>query len=294
MRKTITAHIVVMNEEKWVWFAIKSVVDYMDQLIIYDTGSTDKTVEIIEWFINHPEYGSKIVFEEKGRVNREEFVQLRDEQVKRTSTDYFLVIDGDEIYTKRQMEELIEKINSKENYDIGIMPFICCGGDVYHYRDPRRETYTHADKKGAFSMRLVSMHIPGIHCVSPDGKWDGYYDINNTQVALENEFRGYFSKAGGYFHTSFLMRSSTREQDALVGWPSGRMEKLKKYGTWDYAFPKDYYYTEVFFDDTRPVIVDDPWKKPFDFERMILQFFKRIKMTIKPLKFEGDLSDYGL
>ena len=50
MRKTVTAHMVVMNEEKWIWFAIKSVVDYMDRLIIYDTGSTDKTVEIIGWF----------------------------------------------------------------------------------------------------------------------------------------------------------------------------------------------------------------------------------------------------
>ena len=294
MRKTVTAHMVVMNEEKWIWFAIKSVVDYMDRLIIYDTGSTDKTVEIIGWFLKHPEYGGKITFEEKGRVNREKFVKLRNEQVERTSTDYFLVIDGDEVYTQKQMEELIERINSKENYDVGIMPFICCGGDIYHYRDPRRETYTHGDKKGAFTMRLFSKHIPGIHCGSPDGKWDGYYDVNNTQVRLENGFKGYFLKSGGYIHTSYLMRSSTREQDALVGWPSGRMEKLKKYGTWDYAFPQDYYYPEVLFEKNRPNDVEDPWKKSFSLKMMILQIFKCIKMKVKPIKFQGDLSDYGL
>ena len=44
----LTVHCVVKNEEKWIWFAIESIRDIAKEIIIYDTGSTDNTVEIIK------------------------------------------------------------------------------------------------------------------------------------------------------------------------------------------------------------------------------------------------------
>src|SRR3990167_5692967 len=45
---SITVHCVVKNEEKWVWYALNSVIDIAQKVLIFDTGSTDKTVEIIK------------------------------------------------------------------------------------------------------------------------------------------------------------------------------------------------------------------------------------------------------
>ena len=43
----ITGHMIVQNEEQWVWYAIHSVLPFVEKLFIYDTGSTDKTVSLI-------------------------------------------------------------------------------------------------------------------------------------------------------------------------------------------------------------------------------------------------------
>ena len=58
----ITAHCLIKNEENFVWYAIKSVVDFVDKIIVFDTGSTDKTVELIKKLAE--EYPEKIIFEE--------------------------------------------------------------------------------------------------------------------------------------------------------------------------------------------------------------------------------------
>ena len=96
--KTLTAHMMLCNEERWCWYAIMSVINYVDHMIIYDTGSTDNTVKIIKEILQIPQYKDKVIFEEKGKVEREEFVRLRDEMVQRTKDDYFMIVDGDEVH----------------------------------------------------------------------------------------------------------------------------------------------------------------------------------------------------
>ena len=44
MKNDITVHCVVKNEERWIWFAINSILDIAEKILVYDTGSTDKTV----------------------------------------------------------------------------------------------------------------------------------------------------------------------------------------------------------------------------------------------------------
>jgi len=40
MKDAITAHMIVKNEEQWVWYALQSILPYVDKVIVYDTGST--------------------------------------------------------------------------------------------------------------------------------------------------------------------------------------------------------------------------------------------------------------
>ncbi len=277
-QKTLTAHMVVKNEEKWIWYSIKSVIDYVDKFIIFDTGSSDSTVDIIKWFLENENYKDKIIFEEKGGVNRQEFVKLRHEQVVRTETDYFFVIDGDEVYYEEQMIELRKALDSNEAYDCGIMRFVCCAGDIYHYRDTRKEHYCFEGKTGAITMRVFSNHIEGISCGGEDGQWDGYYDINLKRVKPENGFKTFWG-TGFYLHMSYLQRSSSIKKDAEIKWPGNRISKLRTSSTWDFAFPADFAFPKVFYDE-RPDMVDSPWKKQRNIIRICMQFVKNIKMRI--------------
>ena len=52
-KQTIWANTIVHNEENFIWFAIMSVIDWVDKMLVWDTGSTDKTVEIIEEIIKN-------------------------------------------------------------------------------------------------------------------------------------------------------------------------------------------------------------------------------------------------
>ena len=54
MNKTITVHTLVQNEEKYLWFSVMSVIDFADEVFIWDTGSTDNTVPIIKEIKQQP------------------------------------------------------------------------------------------------------------------------------------------------------------------------------------------------------------------------------------------------
>lgn len=68
----IVGHCLVKNEENFVWFAINSVIDYLDELLVWDTGSSDNTVPIIQ-SINSP----KIKFREIGNVDVKRLSEAR-------------------------------------------------------------------------------------------------------------------------------------------------------------------------------------------------------------------------
>ena len=92
-RSNITVHMIVKNEDRFIWYAIQSVVDFVDKLIIYDTGSSDKTLSIIKSIKN-----KKIHLSEKQISNKHDISLLRQKQLEETDTDWIWIVDGDEIY----------------------------------------------------------------------------------------------------------------------------------------------------------------------------------------------------
>ena len=153
---SITGHMIVKNEDQFAGFALRSVLPYLDKIFVYDTGSTDKTVEIIKK-ISSP----KIVFEEKGIVNPAKLVELRREQIERTETNFFMLIDGDEIWPEKNIEKLIQALVMMPKEKIAVY---CrtrnAVGDIYHYL-PNAGEYKFEGRHGHFNMR-VFRHISGL------------------------------------------------------------------------------------------------------------------------------------
>ncbi|MFH1993503.1 MAG: glycosyltransferase [Pseudomonadota bacterium] len=83
---TISCCMIVKNEEAFLDQCVKSVRDYVDEIIIVDTGSTDRTVEIARQYTDkvylHPWEGS--------------FSKARNQALGYATCDWIFQIDGDE------------------------------------------------------------------------------------------------------------------------------------------------------------------------------------------------------
>ncbi|MDP7180309.1 MAG: tetratricopeptide repeat protein [Candidatus Woesearchaeota archaeon] len=106
---TISLCMITKNEEAYLEPCLNSVKDLVDEIIIVDTGSTDKTIEIANKF------NAKIV---KKPWNND-FSQARNESLKHATKDWILVLDADETITKEDHNKI--KQLTETNTHLGFM-----------------------------------------------------------------------------------------------------------------------------------------------------------------------------
>jgi glycosyltransferase involved in cell wall biosynthesis len=271
MKTNITVHTIVKNEERWVWYAIMSVKDYVDKVLIYDTGSDDRTVEIIKT-IND----KKIIFEQKGKVDADGLTKLRQEQLDKTKTDWFLLVDGDEIWPDETIIEFLTKIGSsdKQSWGVVIRAWNLIG-DIYHHH-PESEYYHWpyapknylgwANLRGFNKRRIQGLYIKGAY------PQEAYYDSTNTPIQNYGSKHLIFLE-NRYFHTSYLQRSSSRQNDKLTlnRTLKNKIEFGREFKTANYP---DVFYIKY------PLPVASPWQK-----RSLIYFIFALFITpIKKIK----------
>ena len=265
---SITVHCLVKNEEKWIWYALNSVRNIAKQIIVFDTGSTDDTVKIIK-SIND----KKIIFEQKGPADPEKITQLRKEQLGRTSTDWLLILDGDEIWPETTKKELLATLKTSKDKDWAVVlrawNFV---GDIYHFHpESIRYHWPYAPKsfQGWANLRVIRKNIPGLDIL---GKYPLEYYCDSQRNPIQNYGSSHllFLK-NRYFHTTYLQRSNSRNIDKTVlnRIKKNKLERGIKFG-------QDIKYPEAFF-KKHPKFVCDPWgKRP--------KMYEIISTFITPLK----------
>jgi len=103
--KTISAIVIAKNEEKMIKECLASI-SFCNEIIVVDSGSEDKTLEIAE------KMGAK-VFEYKSQ----DFSDLRSFGASKTTTDWILYVDADERVPLRLKEEIESKILKESIFD---------------------------------------------------------------------------------------------------------------------------------------------------------------------------------
>ena len=111
---TISLCMIVKDEESFIAQCLESAKDVVNEIIVVDTGSTDKTVEIAE------SYGAK-VHKFKWTNN---FSDARNEALKHATCDWILILDADEVLdpeNKHNLRQLIKIPSDKiRGYQIKI------------------------------------------------------------------------------------------------------------------------------------------------------------------------------
>lgn len=100
----ITLSMIVKNEGKYLRGCLESVKGVVDEIVIVDTGSTDKTVEIAR------EYGAKIYYYEWSK----DFSAARNFALEKCTYEWILYLDADERLMPQSREE-VKRIGKQNN-----------------------------------------------------------------------------------------------------------------------------------------------------------------------------------
>lgn len=103
-RKTISVVLATYNEEENIKSCLDSVKDWVDEIIIVDEESTDKTTEIAK------KMGAKVFIEKHEPI----FHVTKNKAMKKATSDWVLQLDADERVTKEMKTEILGIMS--ENY----------------------------------------------------------------------------------------------------------------------------------------------------------------------------------
>ncbi len=208
----IIAHCLVKNEERFIWYTIKSVLPFVDKIIVWDTGSTDNTLQIIKSIKSN-----KIIFKEINSITAETFSITHQRMIKRTPKKYtwLLILDGDEIWPEYSIKKITQFARQHPNYESIVVRTNNLVGDIYHRLPESAGHYNLAGRTGHLSLRLINLkNIPGLHADKPHGQ-HGYFDGHNTLIQ-DRPSRNIKFLDIYYHHATHLQRSSTRAKDNQV------------------------------------------------------------------------------
>ncbi len=204
--------IATYNEEKNIHYPLDSAYDLVDEVVIVDGGSTDKTVEIAK------SYGKKV------RVIKTDnplmFHKNKQKAINEAKGEWILQLDADEEVTLKLKEEIKKIISSKDSFDGYWIPrknwfltrFLMKGGQYPDYtirlykkgkaRFPCLDVHENVEIKGKVSY----LKNPLNHYADPDFdryliRWNRYttLEVENSKFKIQNENKNSFLMFLEYF-----------------------------------------------------------------------------------------------
>lgn len=274
MSLKIWANVLVKNEDRFLWFAVSSVIDFVDKVLIWDTGSQDKTLDIIK--LLEQKYPDKIVFDQKDSQDAEGITSLRQQMLEQSKCDWILLLDGDEIWWHKSLEESLRAIkkNPKSLYAL-VNPVFNLIGDIYHHQPESAGRYQLLGRKGHFNIRFINRQVRQLH-IKGTYPLEGFYDSKEVLIQEQDDKLQFVDAP--LLHCSHLSRSTLVNGDARA---VKRAQKRKyEFGQ---RFPASFKFPEVIMQPF-PEIVPNPLQKmsaSFKLRAAVETPFRLIKRAVK-------------
>jgi len=162
--KTLGLCMIVKNEEDVIERCLSSCFSLFDEIIIVDTGSTDKTKEICK------KYTDKI-YDFKW-VN--DFSLARNYGIKHCSCDYFMWLDADDVITKENLERLKKLKQNLTDEDIIMLKY-----DIA-FDEQNNPTFSYFRERIIKNNKKFLFQDPVHEVITPSGK------IVYSEISIEH------------------------------------------------------------------------------------------------------------
>lgn len=195
----IVPALLIKNEEIWIYRILSALANVYPNIIVYDTGSTDSTLDEVSKVS-----GVHLVQSEKGDVSSKELSTCRqfmqDEAKRKFGATHIHLCDGDELYPTKYLRFIADN-PMPEHARSGFTSGIECGelenGELWFYNAGlNRQAIIPVDSrwKGEYPFESPDCYIPG--------------DPTNHYFPIPDGLRGFYH----LHHT----RRSTREADVYL------------------------------------------------------------------------------
>lgn len=275
----ICVHTIVRNEDLFLWFAVMSVIDHVDKVMIWDTGSTDNTHKIMKEIKNR--YPEKVDLSYKNAVDPMEFTLTRKEMLDLTKEDWIILVDADEVWWEDQITALTDFIhNNGRKYETIVSRYTNLVGDIYHSQEEIASRYTIDGIRGNLTIRAMNKDIPGLTIDRPHGT-QSFFDKDGIPIQERNIQNRYHDNGVSYLHFTHLMRSSSLIANSEV--PKRSFKHKSELGL---SLSSTYYYPEVFF-RPKPNCVKSPWvarSRKYELKSYPLTILRKMKRRFLPGK----------
>lgn len=113
--KTVSLCMIVKNEEKYIARCLESAKPIVNEMIVVDTGSTDKTASIAK------KYGAIV----KNYEWKNSFAKARNYSINKAKSDWILIMDADEEFSKEDYDKFTNLINTstKDYHNLQILNY---------------------------------------------------------------------------------------------------------------------------------------------------------------------------
>lgn len=277
MKAKIIVHCLVQNEGRFIWYAINSVLPYVDRMMVWDMSSTDGADQIIK-SIKSP----KIEFKSVPPGTPEGLTKQRQKMLDHIPEGYtwVMILDGDEVWPDESIVAVTGFARKHPEFESVVVRTNNLVGDIYHRLPESAGKYHLAGRVGHLALRLMNREtIKGLHVSRPHGT-QGFFDGNNRLIQDRDQKKIKFINVT-YHHATHLPRSLERVGDAVV---PKRLMKLK-YEIGE-RIPGNQI-PRVFFEKNRLPIVPDVTQKvslSFWIKSAFLTTPRRLKRVVFPGK----------
>ncbi len=205
---TITALLMVRDEEYWLGHTLDILTKHLSNIFVYDTGSTDKTIEIVKSF-------PTVTLVEKGPLNPMQLMQCRNEMMEQTKTPWVFQVDGDEFYPEKSIKALL-KCKMPAGKKVGFTHLLDVGWDGDNFR--------------------AYLPFARVAILAKEARFEDTVANHGYPFEIPDLFRSeslyhYFPDSVNGYHLHHLLRSS-RDEDVYL-----RVEKRHRFSMMNKEIP---------------------------------------------------------